>query len=63
MTERKPPDSPAHERDEDEKPEFNASAAMTKKVLEAEPRGDGPPEVDDAARQEAEYPEDETNEG
>jgi len=27
------------------------------------PERDGPPEVEDAARQEAEYPEDETNEG
>ena len=28
-----------------------------------EPEPDGPPEVEDAARQEREYPEDETNEG
>jgi hypothetical protein len=27
------------------------------------PKPDGPKEVEDAARQEAEYPEDETNEG
>jgi len=30
---------------------------------DAEPERDGPPEVEDAARQEAEYPADETNEG
>jgi len=29
----------------------------------APPKPDGPPEVEDAARQELEYPEDETNEG
>jgi len=28
-----------------------------------EPAHDGPPEVEDAARQESEYPADETNEG
>jgi hypothetical protein len=30
---------------------------------DVKPERDGPPEVEDAARQEAEYPEDETNEG
>ncbi|MDP9332583.1 MAG: hypothetical protein M3Q30_04625 [Actinomycetota bacterium] len=49
MTERRPPDEPDQGDDQDES--------------EFEPAPDGPPEIEDAARQEVEYPADETDEG
>lgn len=63
MTERPPPVDPKGDEPDDENPEFDRFEAMTKRLLEAKPARDGPPEVEDAAEQEVEYPEDETNEG
>jgi hypothetical protein len=62
VTERRPPDEPAQENDQDES-ELDRFEALTKRRLEAEPVPDGPPEIEDAARQDVEYPADETDEG
>jgi hypothetical protein len=60
VTER-PLDEPDSDGDEDES-EFDRFEALTKKLLDAKPK-DGPPEVEDAARDELEIPADETDEG
>lgn len=59
MTDPRPPDEPDEDGDE---LEFDRFEALTRRLLEAKP-ADGPPEIEDAARDEMEIPADETDEG